>query len=124
VRPFQRPSHLLLLDKPPAHHLVDGRLHERRAAVDCATGHRGTVQRVSGWLGEGKRIETPTREQLAKLDHKRKKKGSNEEWQHPHDPDARITKDGRMHLAHKAEHAVDIETGAIIAVTVQAADEE
>jgi transposase len=70
-------------------------------------------------------IETPTREQLAKLDRKRKKKGSNNEWQHPHDPDARITKmkDGRTHLAHKAEHAVDMETGAIVAVTVQAADE-
>jgi transposase len=70
-------------------------------------------------------IETPTREQLAKLDRKRKKKGSNDEWQHPHDPDARITKmkDGRTHLAHKAEHAVDMETGAIVAVTVQAADE-
>lgn len=70
-------------------------------------------------------IPTPTREQLAKLDRKRKKKGSNEEWQNPHDPDARITKmkDGRTHLAHKAEHAVDMETGAIVAVTVQPADE-
>jgi transposase len=70
-------------------------------------------------------IQTPTREQLAKLDRKRRKKGSNDEWQHPHDPDARITKmkDGRTHLAHKAEHAVDMETGAIVAVTVQAADE-
>jgi transposase len=70
-------------------------------------------------------IETPTREQLAKLDRKRKKKGSNDEWQHPHDPDARITKmkDGRTHLAYKAEHAVDMETGAIVAVTVQPADE-
>jgi transposase len=70
-------------------------------------------------------IETPTREQLAKLDRKRKRKGSNDEWRHPHDPDARITKmkDGRTHLAHKAEHAVDMETGAIVAVTVQPADE-
>ena len=70
-------------------------------------------------------IETPTREQLRKLDRKRPKKGSNEEWQHPHDPDSRITKmkDGRTHLAHKAEHAVDMETGAIVAVTVQPADE-
>ena len=32
-------------------------------------------------------------------------------------------KDGRTHLAHKAEHAVDMETGAIVAVTVQPADE-
>lgn len=51
-------------------------------------------------------IETPTREQLAKLDRKRAKKGSNDDWTHPHDPDARITKmkGGRTHLAHKAEH--------------------
>ena len=70
-------------------------------------------------------IQTPTREQLARLDRKRPRKGSNDEWRHPHDPDARITKmkDGRTHLAHKAEHAVDMETGAIVAVTVQPADE-
>ncbi|MCX6910901.1 MAG: transposase [Verrucomicrobia bacterium] len=76
-------------------------------------------------LAQDSGIQTPTREQLARLDRKRKKKGSNDEWQHPHDPDARITKmkDGRTHLAHKAEHAVDMETGAIVAVTVQPADE-
>jgi transposase len=70
-------------------------------------------------------IETPTREQLAKLDRKRTKKGSNDDWKHPHDPDARITKmkDGRTHLAHKAEHAVDMETGAIVAVTLHGADQ-
>jgi len=70
-------------------------------------------------------IETPTREQLAKLDRKRPKKGSNDDWTHPHDPDARITKmkDGRTHLAYKAEHAVDMETGAIVAVTLHGADE-
>jgi len=70
-------------------------------------------------------IQTPTREQLAKLDRKRAKKGSNDDWTHPHDPDARITKmkDGRTHLAHKAEHAVDMETGAIVAVTLHGADE-
>jgi transposase len=69
-------------------------------------------------------IETPTREQLAKLDRKRPKKGSNDDWTHPHDPDARITKmkDGRTHLAHKAEHAVDMETGAIVAVTLHGVD--
>jgi transposase len=70
-------------------------------------------------------IETPTREQLAQLDRKRKKRMSNQDWEHPQDPDAKITrmKDGSTHLAHKAEHAVDLETGAIIAVTVQGADE-
>lgn len=69
-------------------------------------------------------IDTPTREDLAKLDRKRKNKGSNQDWEHPYDPDARIAKmkDGRTHLAHKAEHAVDLETGAIVAVTLQEAD--
>jgi transposase len=76
-------------------------------------------------LAQASGIETPTRADLAKLDRKRKKKGSNDDWTHPHDPDARITKmkDGRTHLAHKAEHAVDLETGAIVAVTVQGADQ-
>jgi len=76
-------------------------------------------------LAQASGIETPTREDLAKLDRKRKKKGSNKDWEHPHDPDARIAKmkDGRTHLAHKAEHAVDLETGAIVAVTLQEADQ-
>ena len=70
-------------------------------------------------------VETPTRADLARIDRKRKQKGSNDAWTHPHDPDAKITKmkDGRTHLAHKAEQAVDLETGAIIGVTVQDADD-
>ena len=52
-------------------------------------------------LAQASGIETPTRQELVKLDRKRQKKGSNQEWKHPHDPDARITKmkDGRTHLA-------------------------
>ena len=77
------------------------------------------------WLAQASGIATPTREDLARLDRKRPKKGSNEDWTHPHDPDARINKmkDGRTHLAHKAEHAVDVETGAVVAVTIQPADQ-
>ena len=76
-------------------------------------------------LAHASGIETPTRADLARIDRKRKKKGSNDDWTHPHDPDAKITKmkDGRTHLAHKAEHAVDLETGAIVGVTVQDADD-
>ena len=72
-------------------------------------------------LAQASGIETPTRADLARVDRKRKKKGSNNDWSHPHDPDAKITKmkDGRTHLAHKAEHAVDLETGAVVAVTVR-----
>jgi transposase len=75
-------------------------------------------------LAQASGIETPTRADLARFDRRRKKKGSNKEWTSPSDPDAKITKmkDGRTHLAHKAEHAVDLDTGAIVAVTIQGAD--
>jgi transposase len=75
-------------------------------------------------LAEAEGIENPTKEQLARLDRKRKKKASNDDWTNPHDPSARITrmKDGRTKLAHKAEHAVDLSSGAVLAVTVQPAD--
>lgn len=75
-------------------------------------------------LAEAAGVEEATREQLARLDRKRKKKGSNREWKHPGDPDARITKmkDGRTDLAHKSEHAVDLSSGALLAVTLHPAD--
>jgi transposase len=84
-----------------------------------------TYQEFLTRLAKASGIETPTREDLARLDRKRKKKTSNKDWKHPWDPDAKVAKmkDGRTHLAHKAEHAVDLETGAIVAVTVQGADE-
>jgi transposase len=106
---------------------IDATTLEANAAL------RSIVRRDSGdsyqnfltKLAQASGIETPTRADLARVDRKRKKKGSNGDWTHPHDPDAKITKmkDGRTHLAHKAEHAVDLETGAIIGVTVQDADE-
>jgi transposase len=76
-------------------------------------------------LAKASGIGTPSRADLARLDRKRKTKASNDDWTHPHDPDAKITKmkDGRTHLAHKAEHAIDLETGALVAITVQNADE-
>ena len=75
-------------------------------------------------LAQASGIATPTRQDLAKIDRKRKKKASNQDWYNPHDPDAKVAKmkDGRTHLAHKAEHAVDLQTGAIVGVTVQPAD--
>jgi len=56
---------------------------------------------------------------LLRMDRKRKKKTSNEDWKNPSDEEAEITKlkDGRTALAYKAENAVDMETGAIVAVT-------
>ena len=77
-------------------------------------------------LAKASGIETPTRAELARFDRSRKdRKTSNKEWQSPQDTDAKIAKmkDGRTHLAHKAEHGVDLETGAILSVTVQGASE-
>ena len=84
-----------------------------------------TYQEFLTRLAQASGIETPTRADLARLDRTRPQKGRNTDWEHPHDPDARITKmkDGRTHLAHTAEHAVDMETGALVGVTVQGADQ-
>ena len=115
-----------------------GLLKGRTVGVDATTleanaAMRSIVRRDNGesyeeflkGLARQSGIATPTREDLARVDRKRKKKGSNQEWVSASDPDARITKmkDGSTHMAHKAEHAVDMETGAVIAVTLQAADQ-
>ena len=116
----------------------EGLLKGQTLAVDATTleanaALRSVVRRDTGQgyreyleaLARAEGIEAPTRQDVARLDRKRPRKGSNEDWQHPHDPDARITKmkDGRTHLAHKAEHAVDLDTQALVAVQVTGADE-
>jgi transposase len=76
-------------------------------------------------LAQAEGIANPTEEDLRRLDRGRKgKKVSNEQWQSPSDPDSRIAKmkDGRTHLAYKAEHAVDLAGEAIVATTVTFAD--
>jgi transposase len=97
-----------------------------RSIVRNDTGE-GYQEFLSG-LAQASGIETPTREDLARIDKERKHKGSNDDWHNPFDPDAKIAKmkDGRTHLAHKEEHAVDMgegAVGAVLAVTVQGADE-
>ena len=114
-----------------------GLLKGQRIAIDATTleanaAMRSIVRRDTGesyedflrGLAKASGMETPTREDLARLDRKRKKRTSNKEWKSPADGDARIAKmkDGRTHLAHKAEHAVDLDTGAVVAVTLQGAD--
>jgi transposase len=56
---------------------------------------------------------------VRRMDRKRKKKTSNDEWVNPHDPEAEVTKmkDGTTHMAYKAEQAVDLDTGVIVAIT-------
>ena len=114
------------------HGLVDG----KTAGIDSTTleanaAMRSIVRRDTGEgyqefltrLAKESGIETPTREDLARIDKGRKNKASNDDWQSPDDPEARIAKmkDGTTHLAHKAEHAVDLGEkahGAVLAVNV------
>jgi transposase len=114
-----------------------GLLEGKRIAIDATTleanaAMRSIVRRDTGesyeeflrGLAKASGIETPTREDLARLDRKRKKRTSNKEWKSASDPDARVAKmkDGCTHLAHKAERAVDLDSGAVVAVTLQGAD--
>lgn len=111
----------------------DGLVRGKTLGVDATTleanaAMRSIVRRANGEtyqqylveLAKAAGIETPTREQLARMDRKRKKKTSNDDWFNPNDPGAQITKmkDGRTHLAHKHEIAVDLETGAIVGTTL------
>lgn len=115
-----------------------GLLSGKTVSIDATTleanaAMRSIVRRETGEtypeflrrLAKSSGVRTPSREALARLDRRRRRKGSNEEWTSPVDPDAKITKmkDGRTHLAHKAEHAVDMAAGAIVAVTIQGADQ-
>src|SRR6187401_30683 len=106
---------------------VDASTMEANAALrtivrrDTGEGYREMLTRMAKESG----IETPTAEDLIRLDRKRKGKTlSNADWQSPTDPDARIAKlkDGRTHLAYKPEHAVDLDSGAVIAAEVHPAD--
>ena len=94
-----------------------------RSIVRRDTGERS--QEFLSGLARAAGIATPRRADLARLDRKRKKNTSNKAWVHPWDADAKIAKlkDGRTHLAHKAEHAVALERGALVAVTRQGADQ-
>jgi transposase len=106
---------------------IDATTLEANAAMrsivrrDTGEGYQEFLTRLAQASG----VKTPTREALARLDRRRKKRTSNRDWVSPSDPDAKVTKmkDGRTHLAHQAEHAVDLDSGAIVAITVQGADQ-
>jgi transposase len=79
---------------------------------------------VKGLMAE-EGIENPTDEAIRRFDKKRKKKVSNKDWESPTDPDSRIAKmkDGRTHLAYKAEHTVDLDSEFVLAAAVYTADQ-
>ena len=107
---------------------VDGSTMEANAALRTIvrrdTGE--TYRQMLSRMAEESGVATPTIDDLIRLDRKRKgKKLSNEDWTSSTDPDAKIArmKDGPTHLAYKPEHAVDLDTGVIVAAPIHPADE-
>jgi transposase len=107
---------------------VDASTMEANAALrtivrrDSGEDYRAMLTRMAAESG----IETPTVDDLIRLDRKRKGKTlSNADWESPTDPDAKIAKlkDGRTHLAYKPEHAVDLDSGAVVAAEVRTAEQ-
>ena len=106
---------------------VDATTLEANAAMraivrkDTGEGYKTYLKRLAQEAG----IENPTDEQLRRFDQKRKKKGSNKEWASATDADSRIAKmkDGRTHLAYKAEHAVDLDSGLVLSAAIHPADQ-
>lgn len=123
-----------VLKRLAEHKLLKGRtLGVDATTMEANAAMRSIVRKETGesykdfitQLAKDSGIETPTAADLAKFDRKRKnKKVSNEEWRHPHDPDAKIgqMKDGRTRMGYKPEHAVDLETGAIVAAELHPAN--
>jgi transposase len=100
---------------------VDSTTLEANAAMKSIV-RRDTGENYNAYLkrvAEAEGVSATDTAALRRMDRKRKKKASNEDWESPSDGEAEITKlkDGRTALAYKAENAVDMETGAIVAVT-------
>ena len=107
---------------------VDGSTMEANAALrtivrrDSGESYRQMLTRMAQESG----VATPSIDDLARLDRKRKGKTlSNADWTSKTDPDAKIArmKDGTTHLAYKPEHAVDLDTGVIVAAPIHPADD-
>ena len=113
-------------------------LRGKTVAVDATTleanaAMKGIVRKDTGedWKGYLKRllteqgVEDPTDEEARRFDRGRKKTVSNQEWESPADPDSRIAKmkGGTTHLAYKAEHVVDLDSGFLLSAAVHAADQ-
>jgi transposase len=116
-----------------------GLIRGKRIGVDASTMEANAALRTIARRDDGRSyremltqmakesgIETPSADDLVRIDRARKgKKLSNDEWASQTDPDAKIAKlkDGRTHLAYKPEHAVDLDTGVIVAAALHPADQ-
>jgi transposase len=72
-------------------------------------------------LAEAAGVDSSDDAAVRRFDKNRKKKVSNDDWENPHDPEAKIgrTKHGQTRMVYKPEHVVDLDTGAILDAKVQ-----
>jgi transposase len=122
-----------VLECAQEHGLVKGKTVAVDATfLEASAAMKSIVRRDTGenWgeyirrLAEEEGVENPSDEDARRLDRKRKKSVSNEDWVSKTDPESRIAKmkDGRTHLAYKAEHAIDLDTDIVIAASIYRAD--
>jgi transposase len=123
-----------VLQRLAEHGLIQGdRIGVDASTIEANAALRGIVRRETGEgycemlkrLAAESGIATPTVDELIRLDRRRKgKRLSNQDWTSPSDPEAKVAKmkDGRTRLAYKPEHAVDLDTGAIVAAEIHSAD--
>jgi transposase len=107
---------------------IDASVIEANASL-ASLEHRLTGEAYAEYvkrLAEAAGVDPKDDAAVRRFDRKRPgRKTSNAEWQNPHDPDAKVgrTKRGATRMIYKAEHVVDLETGAIVDADVRPGDE-
>jgi transposase len=106
---------------------VDASVIEANASMRTLT-HRLTGDAYRDYvkqLAEAAGVDSGDEAAVTRFDKKRKKRVSNDDFTHPHDPDAKVgrTKKGQTRMTYKPEHTVDLETGAIVDVDIRPGDE-
>jgi transposase len=106
---------------------VDSSVIEANASLRALV-HRNTEEQYWDYvkrLAAEQGIDPEDTAAVRRFDRHRPGKGSNKEWQNPHDPDAKIgrTKDGATDMIYKPEAVVDLDTGAIVQAEVHPGDQ-
>jgi transposase len=106
---------------------IDSSVIEANASLRALV-HRNTEEQYWDYvkrLAAENGIDPQDTAAVRRFDRNRPGKGSNQEWQNPHDPDAKIgrTKDGATDMIYKPEAVVDLDTGAIVQADVHPGDQ-
>jgi transposase len=106
---------------------LDSSVMEANASLRALV-HRNTAEQYWDYvkrLAAEQGIDPQDATAVRKFDRQRPGKGSNQDWENPHDPDAKIglRKHGGTDMIYKPETVVDLDTGAIVQAEVQPGDQ-